>query len=809
MTPPGRLSGLARVTARGFAVTFAFDVLLQVVVLVQSLLVPRLLGPEAVGVYALALALVSVGSSFKELGTHEKLVQERDIELPRAYAVAFTLEVAVSSALFVVVLAIAPLVARYYDRGELVWVAAALGVTIFTSAFLNLPGALHLRQLRYGRQNLLAALRPLVGFVVTVPLAFAGAGVWSLVGGAVASFVVSAAVVTWGVPFRPRLLLDRALLRRYVAYGWPLWLANLLSLSTTWAGTFAISAAAGVAALGYFSVAQSLAQRAFRLDAVLAKAVFPALCKAQDDLAGQRRAFVAVNRLTVMWAGPIGFGLFIFAGDLVRLVLGQRWEPAVFLFRMQGLAVVTGSIGFSWDAFFRARGETRPTLTFSIISEAWVFVVLLPAVIVWEVTGAAWAIASLGVLSVIVRQAMVRRMFRGINLLHNARWELAATAVAAAATAVVRDAVGPPQSLLELAALVATLLVVTGGLLLVVDRRFLADLVRRLRRSGGGGWPATTPSSSAPGPVEIAATAAGAWEAPRLAGSQVVALPPPLGLRATFAAPGAYPLGLAAAGPQTVWVTLRDASAVCLLDLEDGRWQTWRVPTYPHLPCVDEQGRVWAGLTLASGAVVVDAEEGVVRRIKLPRTRELLGSAWAGDACWLVDAGRRALHRIDGGGRATTIELPPGVGRPMAVAVDDDGGAWVTDTARPGVVIVGPGDETAVVPVPAPTRGVIADPDRGCVWAGHAGLAAASRIGAGARDVETFDLPGMPYGLALGRDGALLAALLDEDAVVELRPDGSTRAAATGDGSGPISMAWVGDDLCVACSGDASIAVLR
>ena len=37
------------------------------------------------------------------------------------------------------------------------------------------------------------------------------------------------------------------------------------------------------------------------------------------------------NRLTAIWALAFGAGLALFAHDLVRFVLGSKWEPATIL----------------------------------------------------------------------------------------------------------------------------------------------------------------------------------------------------------------------------------------------------------------------------------------------------------------------------------------------------------------------------------------------------------------------------------------------------------------------------------------------
>jgi len=475
-----KLGDMRRAAGRGLIVNLGFDFALQALVLVQTLLVSRLLGPGRMGLLTLAFVAVGAGQSLREFGSHEKLVQEREIDLPLAYSVAFTLEMLFSTAVFLLIAGLSPLVAFLYHRPALVPMICVLGLTIYTTAFLNLPSALYLRELEYRRRNIITSIGPAVNFTVTVTLALAGAGVWSPIAGAVAALVASGGVIAWAAPLRPRIRLNRAITQRFIRYGWPLWIAGVLGIATAWGGTAVISAVMGISALGYFALSQALAQRAFRLDSLIGQTIFPALCRAPEDLEGQRRAFTVTNRITVMWAGPIGFGLAIFAPDLVRFILGSKWEPAVALFVAQGFAVAVGSVGYSWDVFFRARAETRPTLVISAIGTAWVFLILLPVVVLGGLKGAAWAIATMGPIAVFARQAMMRRLFPGLNLFLNARREFLASGTAALLALGLRWATGPPTTVVWFAGVVVLFVALSALMFLIVDRELLRWLVKEL-----------------------------------------------------------------------------------------------------------------------------------------------------------------------------------------------------------------------------------------------------------------------------------------------------------------------------------------
>src|SRR4051812_8353446 len=63
-------------TVRGVAVNAAFLVLVEGVVLLQALIVTRLLGPEAMGLYGIVAVTVTTLLELKAVGVNEAFVQQ-------------------------------------------------------------------------------------------------------------------------------------------------------------------------------------------------------------------------------------------------------------------------------------------------------------------------------------------------------------------------------------------------------------------------------------------------------------------------------------------------------------------------------------------------------------------------------------------------------------------------------------------------------------------------------------------------------------------------------------------------------------
>lgn len=774
-------ASLTRVTGRGALVNLGFAVVVQGFTALQVVLVPRLIGPDGIGLYALALGGLAIGNTLKELGIPQKVVQEREVDLHTSYSVAFTLELLLAGTFLLAVVGVAPILAAAYDRPELWLLTTVLGLSIFSTAFLDLPAALPYRQLRFARYNLLTSIGPVVSVAVTIPAAYAGWGVWSLAAGSIAGFIVASLVMFFGGSIRPRLVWDRALVRRFVQFGWPLWLGQVLAVAAGWGSMVVVSSTIGVAGLGFFQLAQSWASKALHIDGILSNTVFPALCSIQSSVERLRRAFVITNRLSMLWAAPAGFGIALFAEPVVRLVLGDRWEPAVILVQAQGLGVVVTSIGYNWYLFFAARGQTRPQLVVSLLGVAWLVVAVIPLLFLFELEGAAASIVVLAAGTYLVRQHYLRTIFGPFSLVRLVWRELVAGAACAAAVLVVRelwweidDGVGLVSQLALYGVLVAGAGAVATGPVI----RQVFSAVRGSRAPEDDELPADEPES-------VEATGRRTWSPPR---------------------PLAFPLLVAYdASEPAVWVTTRDWPALGRLDPASGEWRWTELGVFPHAPNPDGEGGCWTALTRSSAVAHVD-REGATRIVPLPPSKELLVSVLDRGSLWVVDAhNRRLLGVPSAGGDPRLIELPRVV-RPDVVVADDDGSLWVADTSSPFIVHVDPVTATAVpIEVPHPTRFIVLDPRGRGLWLGASDRSALSLVDRDGSLLTGLALPAVPFGVARDQTGVSLGiALRDLDLLVLVdalaEPPAVAGRVVLPQGSAPIGIAHGGGRWWATCA---------
>jgi O-antigen/teichoic acid export membrane protein len=479
---------LRRRTARGGVLNAVFLGGGEGLALLQGLIVTALLGPIAIGLYGIVTTTAMTIAQLRRIGIDEAFVQQsaerQDVEFRRAFGV----ELGVGLAGSLLVAALAPLVALVYGDDRLL--ALTLAVAYLPLAFsLQAPQWVFFRRMDFLRVRLLQFAIPLVTFLVTVPLAIATDSVWALVIGPACGNAVAivAGVAISPYPLRP--IFDRAAARRYLAFSWPIFATALAVLVVQQGQILAFALEDGLAAAGFVTLAFTLTRYADRADQIVATTIYPAICAVVDRADTQRRMFLAASRLTLIWALPFCAALILFSPDLVDLVLGDEWEPAVLLIQGLAGAAAIQQVGYVWFSFYRARAETAPQAVESAVMVSAFLLLAVPGLVLWGFEGFVAGRIAVSVAMVAVRERYVRALFPDVGLPRIAARGAVPALAGAAAVLAWRAAFGAGER--EAAEAFAQVLLfgaVTGAATWALERPLLAEalaLTRPERRLAG------------------------------------------------------------------------------------------------------------------------------------------------------------------------------------------------------------------------------------------------------------------------------------------------------------------------------------
>jgi PST family polysaccharide transporter len=321
--------GLSRIVIRGAGLAGTGFVLAQSLTFVQHLVLARLASPTDFGFMSAATLLVGLGHIVTESGMLSAVIQRRD-QVEEALNTALVATVLAGIVLSLLALALSPVVGLVFREPEITRVAAVMSGMLALKSLTIIPGAIMQRRFSFARRVVVDPIGILAFGIVAITLCALGLGVWGLVLGNYAYFLMEV-ITCWAlVGWRPNLrLASFGMWRELVRYGRHITASALISEGRLQGLHMIVGRLLDTAALGQLAYAarmvaipQGLVIRS------VSYVLFPAFARIAEDEERVRRSFLRSIRLIAMIAFSTSLLLLPLGEALAVLLFGERWRPA-------------------------------------------------------------------------------------------------------------------------------------------------------------------------------------------------------------------------------------------------------------------------------------------------------------------------------------------------------------------------------------------------------------------------------------------------------------------------------------------------
>jgi len=329
----------------------------QILTWAITIVVIRLLSPSDYGLLAMATVFVNFLIFMSEAGLGAALVQAPkvdDLELRSIFGAV----ILVHCALFVLLVAAAPLIARFFVEDHLVLIIRVLALQLLIALFGVIPSSLLTRELDFKRLSIISLTGVLCGSLSTLGLALSGYGVWALVIGSLVTQLWNTVAINVMSPFLkwPDFSLRGA--RNLIVFGGQVTGARALWFVYSQADIFVAGKLLGTELLGFYSVSMHLASLPVqKLSAVINQVAFPAFAKSQHSPLAVSQNLLKSMRVLGFVAFPVLWGISSIAPEIVAVLLGPKWEAAVVPLQVLPLVMPLNLISSFLNTAFQGIGR--------------------------------------------------------------------------------------------------------------------------------------------------------------------------------------------------------------------------------------------------------------------------------------------------------------------------------------------------------------------------------------------------------------------------------------------------------------------
>lgn len=383
----------------------------QAVSFLVSIVLARLLAPEDYGTVALVTVFTTILQVFVDSGLGTALIQKKDAD-DLDFSSVFYFNLAACLVLYAGIFAAAPAIAAFYDDAALTPVVRALSLTVVVSGVRNIQQSYVSRHLLFKRFFFSTIGSTLASAVVGIAMAYAGFGVWALVGQSLSN-VVTGTIILWAtVPWRPRRMFSWQRLKGLLSFGWKLLVSSLLDTGYNNLRSLIIGKLYSSADLAYYNQGDKLPNLVItNINTSIDSVLLPTMANEQDDPARVRSMTRRAIKTSTYVMAPLMMGLAACAEPLVRLMLTEKWLPCVPYLRIFCITYMFWPIHTANLNAIKALGRSDLFLKLEIVKKA-VGLVLLLCTMRHGVIAMAYSLLLSSVLSQIINAWPNRKLLR-------------------------------------------------------------------------------------------------------------------------------------------------------------------------------------------------------------------------------------------------------------------------------------------------------------------------------------------------------------------------------------------------------------
>ena len=365
--------------------TAVTEVMAKLVSPITSILLARLLTPEAFGVVATITMVISFTEIFTNAGFGKYMVQHEfvdDKEQEQCANVAFWSNFSLSVFAWVIIAIFCEPIATLVGSSGYGLGVAIAGVNIPIAAFSSIQSSLYSRKFDFKTLFFRRLIGIIIPLLITVPLAFLLRNYWALLIGTLATNISNALFLSLRSDWHPRAYFDWSQFKMMISFSvWSI-LESVTIWATSYADIFIVGSFLSTYYIGIYKTSMTTVNQFVTIiTASTTPVLFSALSRLQNDFVGFENMLLKFQKIVSILVVPIGFGIYLFSDVVTAVMLGDQWMEATGFIGLWGLfGTVTVLLSHYASTVYRSMGKPKLSALAQVLHLLFVIPALLISV---------------------------------------------------------------------------------------------------------------------------------------------------------------------------------------------------------------------------------------------------------------------------------------------------------------------------------------------------------------------------------------------------------------------------------------------
>lgn len=297
----------------------------QGITFLVGLVLARMLTPAEYGLIGIILIFVNVFKSIVNSGFSAALIRKNDAT-DDDYSTVFITNMAISVVLAIALFFSASFIAKFFAQPQLTALTQVMSCIVIINAFGLVQFTILTKSIDFKTHTKISLIASVVSGVVGIGMAFAGYGVWSLVGQQISRQLLNTLLLWLYNKWIPKMHFSLKSFKELFGFGWKLLVSSLIDV--VWRDIYqvVIGKCYSPATLGEYTNAHQFGSIfSINLTGIIQRVSYPVLSSIQDDMERMKQAYRRVIKVTMLVAFVFMLGLAAIAKPMIFVLIGDQW----------------------------------------------------------------------------------------------------------------------------------------------------------------------------------------------------------------------------------------------------------------------------------------------------------------------------------------------------------------------------------------------------------------------------------------------------------------------------------------------------
>lgn len=303
----------------GYAVTFIVGIILA-----------RLLTPDDYGLIGIITIFTTICGCFINAGFGSALIRKKDAT-EEDFCTVFVINLSMSIALYLLLFFTAPLIASFFRRYELIALIRVESLSMIITSFAIVQRTRLSKKIDFKSQAIVTVASSAIRSVVGLTMAFAGCGVWSIVGQGISGSITSTLLLCYFNRWMPRLKFSKDSFHELFGFGSKLLISDIINNVWNQCYSIVIGRYYQPTTLGQYTRATMFSGLlSNNMTYVVQRVTYPVLSQMQDDQARLKYGYRRIIRTTMLVSFFCMLMMAAVAKPMIIVLIGPKWIEASY-----------------------------------------------------------------------------------------------------------------------------------------------------------------------------------------------------------------------------------------------------------------------------------------------------------------------------------------------------------------------------------------------------------------------------------------------------------------------------------------------